>query len=213
MALIKSTDIGAGKGANGAMPAMVFREPVEAAPSAASRKLGVVSQQKRVRTFGRQQKAAERVARTTTELANGIAAAGSAVEELRRAMEQIATGAEEASSGAEESMRTVTLVAGNLGKARENASGALGKTEGLQTLIAGVRGHIAASLTSIGHAAERQFASVAMVAELEKQAANIGEIVKAVRADRRSDQSSSAECGDRGGACGGAWQGLRRGGR
>jgi methyl-accepting chemotaxis protein len=188
MALVKSTDVGGNKHSNGATPPPAFREaaPVELAYT--RRKVGVASQQKRVRTFGRQQKAAERVAATTTQLASGIAVAGAAVEELRRAMEQIASGAEEASSAAEESMRAVTRVAGNLSKARENASVALGKTESLQTLIAGVRTHIGASLTSIGKAAERQFASVAMVAELEKQAANIGEIVKAVA--RIADQTN-----------------------
>lgn len=191
MALIKSTEIrdgGIKHSSNGATPPPSYREAASAPPQDARRRNAAASQQKRVRTFGRQQKAAERVATATTQLASGIAQAGSAVEELRRAMEQIGAGAEEASSAAEESMRAVTSVASNLGRAKDSASVALGKAESLQNLIDGVRTNVGASLISIGLAAERQFASVAMVAELEKQAANIGDIVKAVA--RIADQTN-----------------------
>ena len=190
MALMKATQARESglKHTNGMTPPPRLPDIVISEPTDARRRLAAATQHKRVRTFGRQQKAAERLASTTTQLASGIAEASSAVEELRRSMEQIGGGAEEASSAAETSMRAVTRVASNLGKARDNASVALGKTENLQTLIGGVRTNIAASLTSIGRAAERQFSSVAMVAELEKQAANIGEIVKAVA--RIADQTN-----------------------
>ncbi|CAO4169317.1 hypothetical protein EEDFHM_01457 [Methylorubrum populi] len=48
---------------------------------------------RKARTYAKQQKAAERVAAATTELASGITEASSAAEELRKAMEQIAAGA------------------------------------------------------------------------------------------------------------------------
>ena len=59
---------------------------------------------------------------------------------------------------------------------------------GLQDLLGTVNSQITASIASIGRAADRQAASVDMVAELDKQAANIGEIVKAVA--RIADQTN-----------------------
>ncbi|CAH2601430.1 Methyl-accepting chemotaxis protein [Rhodovastum atsumiense] len=146
------------------------------------------AQRRPVRTFARQQKAAERVASATTQVSSGISEASSAAEELRRSMEQISAGAEEASGAAEESMQAVRRIGISIGRSRDNAELSQSKTDSLQTLVASVNGQITASLASIGRAAERQIASVAMVAELEKQAANIGEIVKAVA--RIADQTN-----------------------
>ena len=63
-------------------------------------KLGRLADENRqkARTHAKQQKAAERVAAATAQLASGITEASSAAEELRKAMEQIAAGAEEAAS-------------------------------------------------------------------------------------------------------------------
>jgi methyl-accepting chemotaxis protein len=55
-------------------------------------------QRRKVRTFARQQKIAERVAAATAEMASGISESASAAQQLRKSMEQIATGAEEASA-------------------------------------------------------------------------------------------------------------------
>jgi len=49
-------------------------------------------------------------------------------------------------------------------------------------------GDVASLITNIGTAAQRQIASVKMVTELETQAANIGDIVKAVA--RIADQTN-----------------------
>ncbi len=189
MALIKSSELrSSSKHFSPTAPSPALRDTGHTDAAPPRRHPQVVSQQKRVRTFARQQKASERVAATTTQLASGISEASAAVEELRRSMEQIAAGAEEASSAAEESMRAVTRVVSNLAKSRENANASVIKTDGLQALIAGVSSQIGASLASIGRAAERQAASVTMADELQKQAANIGEIVKAVA--RIADQTN-----------------------
>jgi methyl-accepting chemotaxis protein len=58
----------------------------------------------------------------------------------------------------------------------------------MQTLLAELNTQIAASVTNIGTGADRQLASAKMVVELEKQAASIGEIVKAVA--RIADQTN-----------------------
>lgn len=143
---------------------------------------------RRARTFAKQQKAAERIAAATTQLASGVAEASAAAEELRKAMEQIAAGAEEAAGASEQSQRAVTMVADAIGTARSEAEISRRKTEALQTLIAGVSQQIALSVGSIGTAAERQAASVTMIIELERQAANIGDIVRAVA--RIADQTN-----------------------
>jgi len=129
---------------------------------------------------GRQQKAAERIASATAQLASGITEASSAAEELKRAMEMIAAGAEEAASVSEESQRAVALIAARIRISRENAETAGRKCTALQNLIAGVSAQIGSSVANIGTTAQRQIASVVKVAELERQASNISEIVKAV---------------------------------
>jgi methyl-accepting chemotaxis protein len=70
----------------------------------------------------------------------------------------------------------------------QNADLSTGKGEACQTLIARTSGDVASLITNVGVAAQRQLDSVRMVVELEKQAANIGDIVKAVA--RIADQTN-----------------------
>jgi methyl-accepting chemotaxis protein len=121
-------------------------------------------------------------------LASGIAESASAAEELRKASEQIAQGAEEAAGAAQESQKAVDHGAGLIRKAQENADLSVIKTEALQVLIQNVSVQITNSITAIGRAAERQVSSVKMVEELERQAAAISEVVKAVA--RIADQTN-----------------------
>lgn len=146
------------------------------------------AQKRKARTFARQQKAAERIAAATTELASGIAEAASASEELRKAAEQIASGAEEAAGAAQQSMKAVNHGGGLIRKAKENADVSLLKVDTLQSLLGSVAGQITNSILAIGRAAERQLISVEMVEELERQAAAISEVVKAVA--RIADQTN-----------------------
>ena len=143
---------------------------------------------KTVRTHARQQKAAERIASATAELAAGISQSSSAAEELRKAMELIAAGAEEASAASEESRRAVTAITTTLVQAKTIADTSRQKTEGLRALVGDVTKQIAGSIASIGTAADRQTTSVAMILELERQAASIGDIVRAV--GRIADQTN-----------------------
>ncbi len=145
-------------------------------------------QRRRVRTFARQQKIAERVAAATTQMASGISESSAAAEELRKSMEQIATGAEEASGAAQQSLGAVTDIATGIVQSNEKAEFSRQKAEALQRLLVELNVQIAASVANIATGADRQLASVQMVVELEKQAANIGEIVKAVA--RIADQTN-----------------------
>ena len=160
-------------------------------PSAGANDRGAAqadAQRRKVRTFARQQKIAERVAAASSEMASGIAESASAAEQLRRSMEQIATGAEEASGAAQLSLRAVTDISAAIIQEKEKADASRQKTVLLQGVLAEVTGQIAVSVANIGTSADRQIASVQMVVEFEKQAANIGEIVKAVA--RIADQTN-----------------------
>ena len=146
------------------------------------------AQRKKARTLAKQQQAAERIAAATGQLASGIAEASSAAEELKRASDQIASGAEEASSAAQESLSAFTQVGGSLTRQLQNAEAGRGKGEACQTLIVRTSADVAGLIANVGVAAQRQMDSVRMVSELEKQAANIGDIVKAVA--RIADQTN-----------------------
>ncbi|HAL39937.1 MAG TPA: chemotaxis protein, partial [Polaromonas sp.] len=145
-------------------------------------------QRKRARTLGKQQQAAERIAAATGQLSSGINQAASAAEELKRAADLIASGAEVASGAAQESMTAFTQVIGAIALQLRNADISQTKMEGAQTLVAKTSADVANLITNVAVAGQRQIASVAMVVELEKQAANIGDIVKAVA--RIADQTN-----------------------
>jgi methyl-accepting chemotaxis protein len=146
------------------------------------------AQRKRARTLGKQQQAAERIAAATGQLSSGIAEASSAAEELKRASDQIATGAEEASGAAQESLSAFSQVVGAITRQLESVDNSQAKAEATQVMIGRTNDDVTQLLTNVGVAMQRQVASVGMVAELEKQAASIGDIVKAVA--RIADQTN-----------------------
>ena len=146
------------------------------------------AQRKKARTLAKQQQAAERIAAATGQLASGIAEASSAAEELKRASNQIAAGAEEASSAAQESLTAFQQVGVSIGRQLQNAEMSRTKGGTCQTLITQTSVDIQGLIANVGIAAQRQTDSVRMVSELEKQAATIGDIVKAVA--RIADQTN-----------------------
>jgi methyl-accepting chemotaxis protein len=146
------------------------------------------NQRKKARTLGKQQQAAERIAAATGQLLSGINQAASAAEELKRSSDQIATGAEEASGAAQESMAAFKQVEVAILRQLQNSEFSRTKVEATQMLVTKTGTDIANIITNVSVAAQRQNASVVMVAELEKQAASIGDIVKAVA--RIADQTN-----------------------
>ena len=68
------------------------------------------------------------------------------------------------------------------------AEEALSRADRMQSMAASINGEVTATVRAVGVAAQRQAESVKMVAELERQAANIGDIVKAVA--RIADQTN-----------------------
>jgi methyl-accepting chemotaxis protein len=153
--------------------------PVESKTSAAAARDADV-QRKKARTLAKQQQAAERIAAATGQLSSGINQAASAAEELKRASDQIATGAEESSGAAQESLAAFKQVTGAITRQLQFANVSQTKSEAVASLTQRTSDDVGKLVTNVGIAAQRQLASVDMVIELEKQAANIGDIVKAV---------------------------------
>lgn len=145
-------------------------------------------QRKRARTLAKQQQAAERIAAATGELSSGINEAASAAEQLRRAADQISTGAEEASGAAQESSSAFQLVTESIASQLRDSEISETKVNACQNLLARTSGDVANLITNVVVASQRQLGSVAMVSELEAQASNIGDIVKAVA--RIADQTN-----------------------
>lgn len=146
------------------------------------------AQRKRARTLAKQQQASERVAAAASELSAGINEAASAAEELKRGATQIATGAEEASGAAQESLAAINQVGGAITRQLAAVNQAQHMADGMRTLAGAINTDVRATINNVSVAAERQAESVKMVAELERQAANIGDIVKAVA--RIADQTN-----------------------
>jgi methyl-accepting chemotaxis protein len=133
-------------------------------------------------------KVSERVAAATEELASGLTQASAAAEELRRSMEQIASGADEAAGAAQEQLAAIKTVVGNLGIARSEAEMARRRTEAVQLVLAETAAQVTTSVRAIERNAERQSASIDIIAELERRAQDIGTIAQAV--SRISDQTN-----------------------
>lgn len=153
---------------------------VEAAKPAAAASREAEAQRKRARTLAKQQQAAERIAAATAQLSSGITEAASASEELRRASDLIASGAEESAGAAQESLQAFKQVTNAINRQLDNANLSQTKSEIVQQLVQRTSEDISRLISNVGVAAVRQEASVQQVVELEKQAANIGDIVKAV---------------------------------
>lgn len=140
------------------------------------------------RTYARQQQAAERIAAASTQLAGGVTEASEALDLLQSAMTQIATGAEQASGASQQSLQAVNTIGSLIRDCRHAADQSLDRTRALQTLLDENRSQIASSVRALETASERQAGSVKIVSDLEAQASNIGEIVKAVA--RIADQTN-----------------------
>jgi methyl-accepting chemotaxis protein len=136
----------------------------------------------------RQDKAAERVAAATEELASSLAQASAAAEELNTSMRQIASGAEEAAGAAQQELAAIQDMTANLTAARAEADRSRRRTESVQLSLAEMAGRISASVRAIEKNADRQQAQVAIISELDLKARDIGEISRAV--SHISDQTN-----------------------
>lgn len=173
MALVKSSKIDFAKG-KAAATAPLTPSPKRVAAKA--------------KPMFRQETSSERLAAATEELTSGLVEASSAARELQISMEQIASGADEAASASQEQLSGMKRIFSNLTVARAEAEATRRRTETVQNLLSEIVEQIGTSARAIERNAERQAASVAIIAELEGRANDIGEIAKTV--SRISDQTN-----------------------
>ena len=179
MALVKTSKIAAGVGKSPATP--------EAAPPRPAVKRPVLVKPRQP-SGTRHKQASERVAAATEELASGLSEASAAAEELRRAMEQIASGAEEAAGASQEQLAAIKSVGVNLSAARGQSETSRRRTEAVQLVLTETAVQITTSVRAIEKNADRQQASVTVIAELERRALEIGAITRTV--SKISDQTN-----------------------
>ena len=135
---------------------------------------------RRARSVAKQQQAAERIAQATSSVSSQNNEASEASQQLRDTMQQISAAAEESSGASQQSLAVVTLVEERIGRQQTATQQMEQSTRKLQTLLADTKSGIDGLMYNVQGASNRQAASVTMISELEKQADEIGEIVKTV---------------------------------
>ncbi|MBM7865852.1 methyl-accepting chemotaxis protein [Heliomicrobium gestii] len=134
----------------------------------------------RARTLAKQQQLAERIATATEQLASGIEQASNAAIELGSTMAQIATGADEAASAAEQSRAAINQIDKASVVANSRAKESLEKVNIAQPLVLSTSADIEQLIDGIKESADTNIESTKLVNDLEKQSAEIGNIVEAV---------------------------------
>lgn len=152
-------------------------------PNAPARPHGAAKTSPTPRKGGsRREKAIERIASASEQLASGITQASAASEQLSRGMAAIAAGAEEAAGAAQEQAAAVRSISAALVEARTRADASRQKTLALQISLAETSGQISHSGRAIERNAKRQEGSVVIITELERRASEIGQITRTVAA-------------------------------
>jgi methyl-accepting chemotaxis protein len=124
--------------------------------------------------------ALDRIGVASEELGRGVTEAAAAAEELRSALAQIATAAEEAAGASQESLAAISALSAAFAAARNRAEVVRDRTDALQALLGEAATQVNVSLKSVEAHAGRQLSSIELISALEQQAANIGEITRAV---------------------------------
>ena len=135
---------------------------------------------RRARSMARQQQSAERIAAATSEIAAQAAQATQAAVQLRDSMQRIAAGAVESSGSTQENLVVVTQVEVRITDQQRSAENIERLCSALHGLLGQAVTDIASLLGKVEAASQRQDASVVAISELEKQAEEIGDIVKTV---------------------------------
>jgi len=148
----------------------------------------LVEQKARARTMARAQAVAEKLSSATEQVAASINEATSTVEELGKTMLAIATGAEEAASAAENSRSAINQIEKASNSANGQAADSLSAVDVLYKLSRSTSHDLANLIKGVSDAAQANFDSAKMIAELERQSEEIGKIVHAVA--RIADQTN-----------------------
>ncbi|MBW2139381.1 MAG: methyl-accepting chemotaxis protein, partial [Deltaproteobacteria bacterium] len=132
------------------------------------------------RTAAKRQQASERIAAAAEELASGVAEANAAAEQLNKAMEQISSGATEASAASQQSRAAAEALSRASETSSAGAQQSLRRVDLLQKRIQETSADIEKLIVNVRAAAEKNMESAKMIGELEKQADEIGQVVKTV---------------------------------
>ena len=151
-----------------------------AAPARPARGADPDANRRQARSVAKQQQAAERIATATAEISAQNVEAAEASRQLTESMQQIAAGAEEASGATQQSLAAMTQVEQRAERQEATTRQVADLSQALQALLNETMIGINTLLANVESASARQTGSVAKITELEKQADEIGEIVKTV---------------------------------
>ncbi|MFF5081071.1 methyl-accepting chemotaxis protein [Actinoplanes sp. NPDC000266] len=154
--------------------------PVSAPARPAARGGDTDAGRRQARSVAKQQQAAERIAAATAEISAQNAEATEASRQLTESMQQISAGAEEASGATQQSLAAMNQVEERVGRQESTTRQVAELSQALQNLLGETRSGINNLLANVDSASTRQTSSVVKITELEKQADEIGEIVKTV---------------------------------
>jgi methyl-accepting chemotaxis protein len=148
----------------------------------------LVEQKARARTMARAQAVAEKLSAATEQVAASINEATSTVEELGKTMQAIAVGAEQAAGAAETSRTAINEIERASSLANGKAVDSLSYVDVLYKLSRSTSHDLSNLIKGVSDAAQANFDSAKMIAELERQSEEIGKIVHAVA--RIADQTN-----------------------
>lgn len=138
------------------------------------------AQRHRVRKAARRQNAADGIAAATLELASQTAETAAAARQLSASMQEISAGALEASTACQESLAVMGSLGEQIGVQRVATQETEELATTLQQLLLASKSALGDMVASVSAAAARQMDSVTRIADLERQADEIGEIVQVV---------------------------------
>ncbi len=140
----------------------------------------IAQEKAKARTLAKQQQLAERIATASEQLASGVEEGSGASEELNRSMSQVVAGAEQASHAAEESRAAVNQIEKSAVASADVATETLSTVNVLKVLIGDTTSDIEGLVLGVANSAEAAIATAKLIAQLEKQAEEVGNIVQAV---------------------------------
>lgn len=132
------------------------------------------------RTSAKRQQASERIAGATEELSAGVLQANETSKQLNQAMEVIAAGAVQANAACQQSQSAARDLAKTADANRVSSQHGFDLATSLTQLIRAASAEIENLIASVDVAAEKNVQSAEMVGNLEKQADEIGQVVKTV---------------------------------
>lgn len=169
--------------------AATIESPKSANGGTSSKKRDLSAAEKRKeREQQRRMAVAQRLAAAAAELANGVQEAKVAVETLDNSMHGIASASQQAASAAHQSLKNSEVVEQKARNAGSLAAETLEKVNLLKSLVASSTDEIRKLIGGVNRAAATNLESAQYIADLQRQSAEIGQIVATV--EQIADQTN-----------------------